>query len=80
MKFSLALLSAMAATSSAFVSQQPVAFRSVSQLQAKAAASKEEDIEMTRKLILQNLDGEETADAPAPAEAAPAAAAPAKEE
>jgi hypothetical protein len=68
MKFSLALLSVMAATSSAFMVQQPaVAFRaSVSQLQAakgKAAASKEEDIEMTRKLILENLDGEETADA-----------------
>ena len=67
MKFSLALLSAMAVTSSAFMVQQPVAFRSVSQLQgkAKAAASKEEDIEMTRKLILENLDGGETADAPA---------------
>jgi hypothetical protein len=65
MKFSLALLSAMAATSSAFMVQQPVAFRSVSQLQGKAAKSKEEDIEMTRKLILENLDGEETADAPA---------------
>ncbi len=79
MKFSLALLSAMAATSSAFMVQQPVAFRSVSQLQGKAAASKEEDIEMTRKLILQSLDGEETADAPAVVE--PAAAAPeAKEE
>jgi hypothetical protein len=69
MKFSLALLSVMAATSSAFMVQQPVAFRSVSQLQGKAAASKEEDIEMTRKLILQSLDGEETADAPAVVEA-----------
>lgn len=78
MKFSLALLSVMAATSSAFMVQQPVAFRSVSQLQGKAAASKEEDIEMTRKLILQSLDGEETADAPAVVEAA--AAVEAKEE
>jgi hypothetical protein len=69
MKFSLALLSAMAATSSAFMVQQPIAFRSVSQLQGKAAASKEEDLEMTRKLILENLDGEVTAEAPAVVEA-----------
>jgi sulfur relay (sulfurtransferase) DsrF/TusC family protein len=55
MKFSLVVLSAIAATSSAFVAQQPVAFRSavVTQLQANAkpAASKEDDVEKTRKVI-----------------------------
>jgi DNA-binding protein H-NS len=77
MKFSLVLLSAMAATSSAFVAQQPVAFRSVTQLQGtKAAASKEEDIEMTRKLIL-DFKGMESSEAapeelPSKEEAAPA--------
>jgi hypothetical protein len=79
MKLSLALLSVMAATSSAFVAQQPVAFRSVSQLQGKAAKSKEEDIEMTRKLILENLDGPSEDEPAAPVEAAPAPAAPAEE-
>jgi hypothetical protein len=79
MKFSLVLLSAMAATSSAFVAQQPVAFRTVSQLQAKAAASKEEDIEMTRKLILE-FKGMESSEAPAEEPAAKKEAAPAKKE
>jgi hypothetical protein len=91
MKFSLVLLSVVAATSSAFVAQQPVAFRSTSvatltQLQAKAAAakSKEEDIELTRKLILAFMDGDEApAEEPTAAKAtkaAKAAPAPADDE
>jgi hypothetical protein len=86
MKFSLVLLSAVAATSSAFVAQQPVAFRSVSmQLAARApAGSKEEDVELTRKVISDFMDGVSPAEE-APKEAAPAAveepvAAAAKEE
>lgn len=79
MKFSLVLLSAIAATSSAFVAQQPVAFRSTQlNANAKAAASPEDDLEKTRDVINQFMNKQMGIAEPEPAAAAPPAA-PAKE-
>ena len=64
MKFSVAALFLLPAFASAFVSTQPRAF--VSSLSATAAATKEEDLELTRKVIAQFNDG-------APAEEEPVA-------
>jgi hypothetical protein len=70
MKFSLAILIAMPALAAAFVPAQPRAFGS-SLNAGGAAATKEEDIELTRAVIAKFMDGgkEEPAAAPAPAPA-----------
>jgi hypothetical protein len=74
MKFSVAVLIAMPALAAAFVPAQPRAFGM--SLNAAPAGTKEEDLELTRKVILKFMDG----DAPAEKPAAAPAAAPATEE
>lgn len=64
MKLSLAVLLAIPAVVTAFVPVQPRAFGT--SLNAAAAKSKEEDLELTRQVIAKFMDGD---DAPAPAEA-----------
>ena len=64
MKLSFALLLAVPAFAAAFVPVQPRAFGT--SLNAAPAKSKEEDLELTRKVIASFMGDEE---APAPAEA-----------
>jgi hypothetical protein len=71
MKLSTAILVALPALTAAFSPAQPrVSFVTASALNAKAAKSKEEDLELTRKVIADFV-GISSSPAPAPA-AAPA--------
>ena len=75
MKLSFAVLLAVPAFAAAFVPVQPRAFGT--SLNAAPAKSKEEDLELTRKVIANFMDGDDAPAAP-PAEAP--AAEPAAEE
>eukprot|EP00339_Tiarina_fusa_P012166 CAMPEP_0116998492 /NCGR_PEP_ID=MMETSP0472-20121206/1545_1 /TAXON_ID=693140 ORGANISM="Tiarina fusus, Strain LIS" /NCGR_SAMPLE_ID=MMETSP0472 /ASSEMBLY_ACC=CAM_ASM_000603 /LENGTH=72 /DNA_ID=CAMNT_0004697661 /DNA_START=97 /DNA_END=315 /DNA_ORIENTATION=- len=58
MKFSLAVLIAMPAIAAAFAPSQPRVF--ITSLNAGgAAATKEEDLDLTRKVIAQFIDGDQ---------------------
>jgi hypothetical protein len=69
MKFSVAALLALPALTAAFApAQSRVAFMT-SLNAAAAASSKEEDLELTRKVIEKFRDGDSSEEAPAPAPA-----------
>ena len=69
MKLSIAILVALPALTAAFAPSQPrVSFVTAAVLNAKAANSHEEDLELTRKVIADFV-GISTSPAPAPAAA-----------
>jgi hypothetical protein len=74
MKLASALILAAVSTASAFV-VGPAGFVTPTALQAKAAKSHEEDVDLTRELIINFTKGESEEDADAPKEPEPAAAA-----
>jgi hypothetical protein len=72
MKFSVAALLALPALTAAFAPAQPRVAFMTSLNAAVAATSKEDDLELTRKVIAKHMDGDSSVEAPAPApESAP---------
>ena len=66
MKFSVVALLALPALTAAFAPAQPRVAFMTSMNAAAAAASKEEDLELTRKVIAQFRDGDSSEEAAAP--------------